>query len=277
MALRIGFSAAWLLCLAGLFAGLSAIACAGDFRVDTELFENDDKQPFLETLTIFVAGVAYDFRLTEPKEATVFDSMHGRFTLLDEARRVKATVTTQELLDFSLSLETHAAQAKDPLFAFCALPQFETSATALEENGQSLTELLLAAKPLTYVARGQKPQQPEAVKVYRQFADWCARLNATRSGGLPSGARLALNQALAERELLPLEITRTTPAGGPLSKTKKLELKSQHRVNWALCGEDHKKIDRASDMMATFEQVSYDDYRSSPAKPLKPSSKQVWR
>jgi hypothetical protein len=266
--------AGWLLCLACSLTGLSAIASGGDFRIDTELFENEDKQPFLETLTIFAEGVAYDFRLTEPKEASVFDPVHGRFTLLDESRRVKATVTTQELLDFSLSLETHAAQAKEPLFAFCALPQFETSEKEVEQNGQTLTELQLAAKPLSYVARGQKPPHPDAVKAYHQFADWCARLNATRSGNLPPGARLALNQALAERKLLPLEITRTIFATGTFSKNKKLDTRSQHRVNWALSGEDRKKIDRAGDMMATFEQVSYDDYRSAPAKP---SGKQARR
>ena len=250
-----------------LLAGLADMAgpvCGQTFRVDTELFENQEKQPFLETLTIFRDGTVYDFRWTEPKEVTVLDMKHGRITLLDESRQKKAQVTTQELLDFSLALETHAAQEKDRLFAFCALPKFEISEKALEENGQSLIELTLTGKPLTYVARGVKPQEAEAVRAYRQFADWCTRLNATRGGNLPPGARLALNQALADRDLIPLDITRTTPAAGPLGK--KLELRSEHRVNWALAGEDMKRIDRASDMMATFEAISYDEYRGEPGK-----------
>jgi hypothetical protein len=123
-------------------------------------------------------------------------------------------------------------------------------------------EVTMAGKPLSYVARGIKPQQSEATGAYRQFADWCARLNATRGGNLPAGARVALNQALAERDLIPLEITKTIPAAGPFNK--KLELRSEHRVNWALAGEDLKRIDRASDMMATFEAISYDDYRATP-------------
>jgi hypothetical protein len=256
--------AGWLLWLAGSIAGLPAVADGQDFRVDTELFQNQEKEPFLQTLTIFADGIVYDFRETEPREATVFDPRHGRFTLLDEVRHAKASVTTQELLDFTLALETHAAQEKDRLFAFCAVPQFETTDKPIERNGQSLIEVRLSGKPLTYVAEGQRPQRLEAVKAYRQFADWCARLNATRPGNLPPGARLALNQALAERELLPLEITRTIPAAGPLGK--KLELKSQHRLNWTLSGEDRKKIERAGDMMAKFDAVSYDDYRGGQDK-----------
>src|SRR5262245_2325730 len=124
---------AWLLGVALLPVAL----VAQDFRVDTELFENQAKEPFLQTLTIFSAGAVYDFRLTEPAETTVFDPRRGLFTLLDESRQVKAIVTTQELLDFCLSLETHAAQGKDKLFAFCAVPQFEITDKPLERNGQS--------------------------------------------------------------------------------------------------------------------------------------------
>ena len=266
-----------LVALFGLLGFLSTNAPAQDFRVDTELFQDQDKKPSLEMLTVFSEGKVYDFRLTDPRETTVFDPVRGQFTLLDEARQVKAGVTTQELLDFSLDLNAIAAQQKDRLFAFCAVPNFETTEAAIEENGQPLTELRLTGKPLTYVARGQKVERQEAVKAYRQFADWCARLNASRLGNLPAGARLALNQALAERELLPLEITRVTYSGpGPLGR--KLELKSQHRVNWTLSGEDQKKIERAADMMAMYKVVSYTEYCDPNGKqPKQAKAEQVRR
>jgi hypothetical protein len=238
--------------------GEAASLAGGEaFRVDTELFQNQDKKPFSERLTIFTeAGTVYDFCPTEPKEVTVFDPRRGVFTLLSEQKLVKATVTTQELLDFCLAFETQAAQEKHTLFAFCAAPQFETTEKEINRNGQTIIELRLTAKPLTYVAEGQRFEHPEAVKAYRHFADWCARLNATHENP-PAAARLALNQALAERDLLPLEITRTYPADW---NTKKLEIRSQHRFNWALAGEDQKKIDHAGDLMATFKLVSYDEY-----------------
>lgn len=228
------------------------------FRVDTELFLDQDKMPLLATLTIFHSGMVYDFLLTTPQEVTVLDPLRGRMTLLDEGRRVKATITTQEILEFTLALQTHAAQEKDPLLVFCATPQFETTERSVEQQGQTLAELHLAAKPLSYVAVGQQPPWPQAAAMYRQFADWAARLNATRPGNLPPAARLVLNGALAERGLIPLEIRRTIPATSRLGK--RLELRSQHRFNWTLSGEDHKRLERVGDMLATYEVVSFQDY-----------------
>ena len=257
--------ARWLISLSVVATALPWTAAGQDFRVDTELFQNQEKKPFLQSLTIFADGIVYDFRLTEPAEASVFDPRHGRFTLLDETRKVKAAVTTQELLDFTLALEPHAAEKKG-LIAFCAAPQFETTVNDVERNGQMHVELRMVGKPLTYVALGERPERHDAVKAYRQFADWYARLNATFPENLPPGARLALNQAMAERELLPLEILRTTTVGAAIPR--KWEVKSQHRVNWTLSGEDRKKIDRAADMMATFRAVSYVEYQ----KPVGPAS-----
>ena len=68
-------------------AAIPAVANDKEFRVDTELFLNQEKEPFLQTLTIFTDGAVYDFQLTEPVQTTVFDARRGQFTLLDEARR----------------------------------------------------------------------------------------------------------------------------------------------------------------------------------------------
>jgi len=255
---------AWLMAIAGIL--IAAECLAGEaFRVDTELFQDQEKKPYCEQLTIFTAdGIVYDFCLTAPQEAMVFDSRRGVFTLLDETRRVKATVTTQELLGVLLTAESRATKESNPLVAFCAAPKFETTEKEIDRNGQTIVELRLTGKPLAYVIEGQRFEHPEAVRAYRQFADWCARLNATQ-GNLPAAARLAVNQALAERDLLPLEITRTIG--------KRNEARSQHRVNWALSREDEKKIEHAGDMIAKFQLVSYDEYRAvevpAPAKQAK--------
>jgi hypothetical protein len=254
--------------LVGLVIGVAAaLAATGSlvggeaFRIDTEVFQNQDKKPVLEQLTIFAAdGTIYDFRLTEPQEVTVLDLRRGVCTLLDESRSLKATVTTQDLLNFCFALQTHAAQSRSSLLAFCAEPKFEITEKEIKRDGQSSVEVRFAAKPLTYVVEGQRPQRLEAVKAYRQFADWCARLNAASAaaGSLPAAPRLAVNEALAERDLLPLDITRTIPSDLPFGKPR--EHRMQHRVNWALCGDDQNKIDHVGNIMATFPLVSYDEY-----------------
>src|SRR5438105_11834412 len=103
MSFRIALFLGWLLWLAGALAGLPAVD-GQEFRVDTELFENQAKEPFLQTLTIFADGMMFDFLLTEPREVTVIDPARGRITLLDESRKLKASITTQEILNFTLAL-----------------------------------------------------------------------------------------------------------------------------------------------------------------------------
>ena len=52
----------------------------------------------------------------------------GRFTLLDETKKVKSVVATQEIMDVSFALEAFAAKQRNGLLQFCAAPQFETEA-----------------------------------------------------------------------------------------------------------------------------------------------------
>ena len=239
-------------------------AVAQEFRVDTELFVGAEKEPALETLTIFSGGLVYDFVLTEPREVVILDAQRGRFSLLDESRAIRSEMSTQDLLDFTLALEKHAVEAKNPLLSFAAKPRFETTEKVSEQNGQSFVELRLSGKPMEYVVLGERPEQPAAAKLYRHFADWYARLNATRPGNLPAGARLALNEELGRRELLPREVTRIITPANPLAR--KSELRSRHLVNWTLSGEDRRRIERAGDWLATYKAVSYDEYRGTDRK-----------
>src|SRR5687767_13323220 len=115
--------------LVATLAAYPTALTAQDFRIDTEIFvglesEKKEKEPAAETLTIFTNGMVYDFLLSDTREMTLFDPSRGRFTLLDESRRVKASLSTQEVLDYVFAFETYAAQSKDSLFAFAAKPEF---------------------------------------------------------------------------------------------------------------------------------------------------------
>jgi hypothetical protein len=248
-----------------LLAAAAAAATGQEFRIDTELFVGNQKEPAAETLTLFTGGIIYDFLLTKPEEVTMFDPHRGRFTLLDPVRRLKCGISTQQVLDYSLALDAHAAEGKNPLFAFAASPKFSTTADAYEQNGQKLLRLTLVGKPLEYSVVARKPERPEAVRAFRNFADWFARLNAMGPGNLPAGARLEVNKAIAERDLIPLEITRTIPAAHVLAA--KSEVRSRHLVTWSLSGEDRKRIERAGTHLAEFRSVTFDEYRSTTSAP----------
>jgi hypothetical protein len=265
-------------CLPVLLLAAAATAALGqEFRIDTEVFLGEEKEPAAETLTLFYRGLIYDFLLTGPEEITMFDPQRGRFTLLDPARKLRCGLATQEVLDYTLALETHAVQAKDPLFAFAASPKFTPSAEEFQENGQKRTRLTLAGQPLEYSVVAYHPEeQPETVRAFRSFADWYSRLNAMRPGSLPPGARLELNKALAERDLIPLEITRTIAA--PRLLAKKSVIRSRHLVTWSLSGEDRKRIERAGTYLAEFKAVkNFDEYRTAVSGPASPAAKQVRR
>src|SRR5438067_5265631 len=108
-------SPGWLFLLAAALASVPPIASGQDFRIDTEIFVGQEKEPKVQTLTIFADGRVFDFLQTEPRQITVFDPLRGQFTLLDETRREKAAVTTAGLLASMLELETRAAEKKDRL------------------------------------------------------------------------------------------------------------------------------------------------------------------
>ena len=246
-------------------------ATGQEFRIDTEIFVGEEKEPAAETLTIFAQGIVYDFLLTGPEEITLLDTVRGRFTLLDPARKIKCSLSVQDVLQQSLSLEALAAESKDSLFAFAAAPQFESAAEETTENGQPVVRLSFVGRPLEYAVVARPSDRPDIVTAFRYFADQFARLNALRPGHLPPAARLEVNKALAERKLLPLEITRTISPANPLGK--KLVVRSRHLANWSLSGEDRKKIDRAGTYLAEFSSIGFDEYRSGSAQPPQKTAK----
>jgi hypothetical protein len=256
------------LIIAGALAASASSVAAQDFRIDTEVFigpldkKDKDKEPAAETLTIFTNGMVYDFLLAEPREITLFDPLRGRFTLLDESRKLKTSLGTQEVLDYVLALDSFAEESKDPVFSFATHPTFEHQSESMTQNGQSLIKLTLTGKPMTYVALCQRPEHPESVVPYHTFADWFARLNAARPGNLPPGARMALNKAMADQGLLPLEVTRTIVSSGSFGREKKVEVKTRHLVNWTLSGEDRKRVEHAGDCLVQFRPVTFDEYRT---------------
>jgi hypothetical protein len=113
---------------------------------------------------------------------------------------------------------------------------------------------------MTYRAKGVTPNSETAVSTYRNFADWYARLNATRPGSLPPFARLKLNQAIAKEGWIPKEVELTvTPKMRVVGR--KLVMRSHHAAVWQLSGTDRDRIDKAASHMVSFQAVGFQDYR----------------
>jgi len=161
-----------------------------------------------------------------------------------------------------------ANEAPESLFAFASNPKFTETAEDFQENSQPLTRVILDSPLIRYEVKGQQPKFPQAVREYKEFATWYARLNALRPGNLPPEARIKLNHSLADRGLIPLEVIRTVTASARVGN-KKLEVRSRHLVNWTLSGKARKEMKRADDLLVEFTTVSVDDYRKPPATTAK--------
>ena len=200
-------TARWSLMLATIAQFAIPASHADEFRVETDVYVGEAPQPVAETLTLFKNGVIYDFLMTEPREATVFDVSRGRIVLLASQSRTKAEITTEELVQFTAAIRRRASgQQQQPLFGTEFAGEFD------EES----LEVLLQGQNLVYRAKGVLPKTKVAVQQYREFADWYARLNSARPGNPPPFARLELNRQLAENGLVPDEIHRSLNLPGRL-------------------------------------------------------------
>lgn len=230
---------------------LTTVAVAQDFRIDSEITVNGEKDPVAENLTLFADGVFYDFSLPGPKEITIFDPAREQFVLLDTQRRVRLTLSTRQVLDISQAI-LNAAKDRDPNFF---QPQFDES----YDSGEKL--LTMTNKRIEYVAKGAVPEQQSMLRQYRMFADWYARLNATRPGTMPPFARLELNKSLTARGIVPEQVNLTIFPKVRLFG-RKTEVTSKHLFAWRILETDRNRIEKANHHRATFQEVSFRTYRS---------------
>ena len=228
---------------------------AADFCVETDVLLGKSEEPVLRTRTLFAAGVVYDFLLTEPREVAVFDPKRGRFALLDEKRKMQTSLTTEDILQFTAAIQAVSEAKKNPDFF-----QRDWSLTHDEQSGW----LQLSGKRIQYRAKGILPEDKTAGRRYREFADWYARLNAMRSGNIPPFARIELNKALLERDLIPTEIERTVTTS-TLPRRKHV-VSSRHLVHWRLSNTDRKRIQEAAELQANLPEVPFAQFRESAGK-----------
>jgi hypothetical protein len=236
-----------------LLVALSGNAGAEEFRIETDVFVDEETKPVVETLTIFSDGIVYDFLQSGVEEITLFDRQRKRLVLMDTQRRVKTELSTDSILGFVAQMQAHLNEAQR---AFLLAEQLEVKT----EDPETIT---LSNDRVAYHAKGQSPTRHQAAMEYQQFADWYARLNAMRIGNLPPFARIRLNDELAKRNLIPVSIQRTVTRKHGLKEITQT-LHSQHEINWRLSVPDRRLIDKAGTCMAAFPTVSFREYLQLP-------------
>ena len=246
------------MCLVALMGGLTIPAGAQELRIDTELFEDRDKEPFSENLTLFHDGTIYDFRFEPGKtrsmeEVVVFrvsPNGVGTFWLLDLDRRVKLVLSAQSLMKLVDQVKhNEKLRAEQPQFIE---PRFN------EDWNPNTGRLALSSDHITYTATGTRTGNHSALEAYNGFANWYARLNAADPRKVPPFARLALNEAMYKRGIIPEQIELTLKTGEFIESA--VHIKAKHYYVWTLSKSDLSMIDQVREMIASFPEIDLAGY-----------------
>jgi hypothetical protein len=238
-----------------LVVGVSAAACAADFRVENRVFVNSSKEPTAESTTLFYRGTVYDF-LEKPAEVTVFDPVENRFILLDVDRKMKTQLSTAAIEGTLERLKRLAESSKDSKIRFFYRPEFAQSVD--NKTG----ELIFDSDWMTYRVAAVAANDSALARQYRQFSDAYAGLNMfLRPGSRPPYPRLIVNEAIERRGEIPSGIVLVLKYQRGLDLRQE-RLRSEHRFVKRLLESDQERIVTAGEQMASFREVDFREYEN---------------
>ncbi|MCH7988421.1 MAG: hypothetical protein IID46_04630 [Planctomycetes bacterium] len=250
--------------LAGMVSLVSTTLFGQEFRVYTAVYDvsasNNGKagkqDPVFRSLTLFHAGKVYDY-ISAIGEVTIFEPAHSRFTILSTSRKLATTVDIDEINHKLKTAEevvknriTELRQKNESKFsALQAALQFQLDPDFEETYLKEAKQLTLRSPNLQYVVqcadpKSQKAIAPENVTAYLRYADWICRLNyVLHPGALLPPPRLALNESLRRRNLIPTQVELKAAAGAQIN------LRAEHKIQWELTKLDRSLIDRWETML----------------------------
>ena len=247
-----------------------ATATAQDFHVETTLYAVGRGEPreLMQSITLFHAGKTYDF-IPRLGELIIFDAAHGQFTLMNTRQRRMTEVHMDEvnrMLDLArralndhlqvLQAEAKPNQSAIEQILFQFNPQFEKSITQTNAGPQ----IDLKSKFFGYTVLAAPAPTPTHAFAYLNYADWIVRLNyILQPGAILPEQRLALDAALREAKLVPVDVSFTIAGGESPS------VRAQHHIYWELNERDRELVRQWDGMITRRElkKVSFQDYQRS--------------
>lgn len=258
-------------CLIWLFGMMPVIAtmapaAAEDMSVYTTVSRVEDDTPVVvaRSLTLFHAGKVYDY-MEEIGEVVILEPIHNRFVILNsnylaarvdfgelrqylQVGRHEAELYLQELAAKNDRRSRHAAAALE----FQLTPEFE------ETYEPTLQRLSLTSPSMSYQVRTARVDGSHRVEQYLTYADWAQRLNYVLHPHASFPApRLALNESLRQKGLIPTRVDLVTRLDG------ELHLRAEHRFSWELLPEDKAHINKWERLMESEQVrwVSFPEYQ----------------
>ena len=245
------------LLIPGLVAITVTAATAQEFTVYTKVFNvagaKTAPEVIVRSLTLSRSDKAYD-TIHSAGEVTVFEPGRRRFVIINGPRRLATEVSFEEI---ERSLKKAESATREYIVELKRKGDARSLAAATPLLGQldpafseqydvASATLLLPGRGFRY--RVNCTSTPDNASIdrlafnaarrrYLEYTDWTARLNyLLHPRALFPAPRLALNQALKTRKLLPLTVElRDNSAGG-------FHLRAEHQYHWQLTGKDRDDI-----------------------------------
>lgn len=223
-----------------------------DFRIETKIFRGDEETPITQNTTLFQNGAIYDFVESTGRVAIYRDKQGdtpARFVLIDPARSLKTEISIERLDTAIKKLCTWSRAQQDPLLKFAADPDF------LQTFDEEAGILTLESDPMTYRLATVPVKKAAAWKDLRNYFNGYAKLNCILASSMPPMPRLAVNEALEKRNVVPVEVNLKI-AGDDGQK-----LRAEHLFTWMLSKEDRARITLVGQQIVNFRDVSNREYR----------------
>jgi hypothetical protein len=225
-------------------------AFAEGFRIETKIFQGEEKEPASKTTTLFQDGFVYDF-LEKPQQTAVFRKGVGqrpaRFILLNDSQQVQTEVSTDKLATAMKDLREWASQQTNPFLKFSADPRFD------ETFDRDSGKLVLASPLQTYTVETAPTQRTELLPVYREYLDWYSQLNTLLVSKIPPDPRLKLNASLARHNVVPTKVELKRGGQDPY--------RAEHDFTWRISKKDIERIEEVQNAILTYRTVDNKEYQ----------------
>ena len=219
------------------------------------------------SLTIFHAGRVYDY-IDNVREVIIFEPAHNRFRIISLPRSLVTTVGFEELRQM-LSVAEHAIgnyieraekehNGQTPESARALRFQLEPN---FKENWKPVSkELQLTNAKFRYNVKCETCEDAAIHEIYLQYADWMSQLNfVLHPQSMYPNSRLALNEALRQRKLYPLEVQLFSDENPDSS------LVASHTISWKLNSFDRTMINDWESQLGQgkLREVTFHEYQEA--------------
>jgi hypothetical protein len=245
---------------------LPGSASAQDFKVATRILQRgggDGRWTEVgHSLTLFHAGKVYDY-MQQIGEVVVHEPAENQFVILsfngnDQATTLHFSQLKQFLKVARTETESHLqrlAREGDSTARRRQALQFQLEPTFEQSFDPARKTLTLISPLMRYEVATEQVDRPQVARQYLQYADWAARMNyVLHSGSLYPSARLQVNRALAERDLVPTEVRLLLDGDLPL------HIKAEHKFEWTL-GSIDKSMIRKCEQARTAQSTRWVNFQ----------------